>query len=685
MSQYLNPFPQHFNVDGNPNAFYVVYFGEPNQDPKANPKVPYSDRALSVPISATQTLSNEGAYQQDIYLDGAYSIRVETPLGSLWRETPHFEGLLFSNVVDNFTVPSMIADTSLQVGDFVSTVGYNSAGDGGDNVYEIVAAATGTDDGGSYIGLASGLQAKGLFTDGIHSAKQWGATGDGVTDDTAALQAAFDSGFSVTITEGIYEHTGLNFPSSSKEIIGHGSPILNLISGSNSDSLLISGSSVKVSGLNLDGRGSLQSAGQGISVASGVSNATIENNFIVNSYEHGIQASNVDGMRAYNNVVVNSYTGSGINCSSAGISTDVIVTGNEVRNSQEANISAIGPIRDWVVSDNVCEVTNWNGVGDVADNITGYNDQNDRIVIDGNICVNSENNGMHIGGDNLTISNNIVESPRFNGIFIAKDPNVDPTEINGYAVSGNTILCDTSEPSSSDGIRAYNCRDGSISGNSVLDGLNGITVGRIGSSTIGNNNTSITGNSLRRCRANGISIDNDAEVLSITGNTVESDGVIAGTSGINCDVITSATITGNSIKEFDTAITDSGDDTCVISANTAIGTVSTIPYVSFGLSKQRDNLPSIARTVASSATINTGNDMNAAILLTGTTAISSMDTALVGRIVTLYAQSNTRTLNHNAGGFIALQLAGAVNYSLTPNNWITFMYNGLGWLELGRS
>ena len=70
MARYLNPFPQHTDIDGNPNAFYTVYFGEPNKDPIANPKVPYSDEALTIPLDATQTLNPSGAYAQDTYLDG---------------------------------------------------------------------------------------------------------------------------------------------------------------------------------------------------------------------------------------------------------------------------------------------------------------------------------------------------------------------------------------------------------------------------------------------------------------------------------------------------------------------------------------------------------------------------------------------------------------------------------------
>jgi hypothetical protein len=102
----------------------------------------------------------------------------------------------------------MVAATGLSIGDKVQTLGYYSAGDGGGNIYEIVAAGTGTADGGSYIDLTgiSG-QAKGLFVDGVVNVKQFGAVGDGVADDDAAVKAFFafaKSGSTLLMQEGTY-------------------------------------------------------------------------------------------------------------------------------------------------------------------------------------------------------------------------------------------------------------------------------------------------------------------------------------------------------------------------------------------------------------------------------------------------------------------------------------------------
>lgn len=85
------------------------------------------------------------------------------------------------------SVASMYADATLIVGQKCRTLGYYALGDGGGNHYEIVVAATGTDDGGSFIDLDNGLQAKGLFLNNIINVRQFGAKGDGISDDASAL------------------------------------------------------------------------------------------------------------------------------------------------------------------------------------------------------------------------------------------------------------------------------------------------------------------------------------------------------------------------------------------------------------------------------------------------------------------------------------------------------------------
>ena len=86
------------------------------------------------------------------------------------------------------TVAAMVASKTVKVGDIVETAGYTAANDGGGTKYEIVAAATGTDDGGSFIDLDT-HQAK-LIVSGAVNVKWFGARGAGSTDDSTAIQNA---------------------------------------------------------------------------------------------------------------------------------------------------------------------------------------------------------------------------------------------------------------------------------------------------------------------------------------------------------------------------------------------------------------------------------------------------------------------------------------------------------------
>jgi hypothetical protein len=95
-----------------------------------------------------------------------------------------------------------LSDPSIQIGNNVIINGRTVEGDGGENIYLVVAPGTGTDDGGSYINDTidgTTFQLKGLFPAGKINTEQFGAPGS-PSEASSEIQSAMDAAAALGIS-----------------------------------------------------------------------------------------------------------------------------------------------------------------------------------------------------------------------------------------------------------------------------------------------------------------------------------------------------------------------------------------------------------------------------------------------------------------------------------------------------
>jgi hypothetical protein len=166
-------YPIFTDIDGQPLENGYIWIGTANLDPQTNPINVYWDAALT--ISATQPIRTLAGYPSRsgtparLYVNSDYSIRVQNRNGSLVYSSP------------------------------TATERYNDAVVSGINAEEVVY------DPPYPSAVPTNVEARLAQT---VSVKDFGAVGDGTTDDTAAIQAAFNSGFkNILIPQGTYRIT----------------------------------------------------------------------------------------------------------------------------------------------------------------------------------------------------------------------------------------------------------------------------------------------------------------------------------------------------------------------------------------------------------------------------------------------------------------------------------------------
>lgn len=322
------------------------------------------------------------------------------------------------------------------------------------------------------------------------SVMDFGAAGDGVTDDTGVFQAALTaaSGKTLTVPAGTYliSAGGLTVTTNTT-LRGEGFPVIKVGSSTLNALFAVTGSNVLITGLDLlgnrDTQTSASSGSTAINVSSALENVRIQGNKVRKWTRHGIVIGGVTSAFVTDNFVTDIYHGAGIYSGQGAAATNVSIIGNTVTTTQWANIQ-LGDHDGLVVEGNICDGTAMGsgalGIGGLADNITcyPYGLTLKNAVFSNNTCKNSGNHGMHLGGPSIVVSNNVILNAAQMGLLISaggttENPNQDLERV---VVVGNTIRTSDRTSANHKGISIRNVSNFVVTGNTVRDAYDGLEI-----------------------------------------------------------------------------------------------------------------------------------------------------------------------------------------------------------------
>lgn len=399
MLQIQSPFQQLFDTNGSPLDDGYVYIGTANANPETSPIAIYWDDAGTIP--AAQPLRTLNGY---IVRSGTPA-RVYTALEDFSMTVKDKQGRVVFSVLDATSDSNLT--TALASSSGSSLVGFLQAGTGA---------------------VARTVQSK--LRD-VVSVKDFGAVGDGVTDDTAAIQAALNSGAeTINVPDGIYISQALTVPTG-VTLQGLGKPTLKLKNGTFlAGGNFISGASV--SGINL----------RNLTVDANRQNQT---GSVFGIYFNAAAHTEIRAC-----TITNATYGICVNNA-----TNVIVTDNLVKNGIFTGILfTLGSTSDEsyaiIVSNNVVQ----NVVSDGTASCDGKG-----IVIYGKtgpLAVNYKNI------TNVVVANNICHTNGVSGITLIA--------VNDFVVTGNNCYSNKQNTNIGNGICISEaCVNGSVSNNICYD------------------------------------------------------------------------------------------------------------------------------------------------------------------------------------------------------------------------
>lgn len=214
------------------------------------------------------------------------------------------------------------------------------------------------------------------------SVKEFGAVGDGVADDTTVIQNALNAintngGGVLYFPKGIYRITSALVIYDNTTIIGEGK--IKVDSAVSSTALTnanygtdgtLKNYNIKIMNIGLEG-GAYTSGGNPTTYPAGIKLGNVVGGIIFNVKvkgfdQDGIILESCENVKVINNYVENGRHGITIAAISSNVSKNIQVIGNYVYNQEDTNILVTENSVDVIISDNICDKTNWGHGIDLA-------------------------------------------------------------------------------------------------------------------------------------------------------------------------------------------------------------------------------------------------------------------------------------------------------------------------------
>ena len=263
------------------------------------------------------------------------------------------------------TVSSM-KSSKLTVGQTIKTKGFYNKNDGGGAYYKIDNDSSSTVDSSTVIALNNGLKAKLIKQDKLNL-KQFGAKGDGVSDDTSIINIAFKfmSGRTLYIPTGTYMVSSAITPYSNSTIIGDGvGSLFKAVPGMNvsSDMFKMRGkSNIIVKRIGISGNSEYNTRDTGHSATDGIhmfdiwdsSNINVDEVSFIDNIYAAIRIVGARSIHVTNSKFLNIDCGV-ITLGSSDV-TDLVIENNYFdghQNSEPISLYGTGTYRDIYINNN---------------------------------------------------------------------------------------------------------------------------------------------------------------------------------------------------------------------------------------------------------------------------------------------------------------------------------------------